>query len=392
MASFSGFDPSIKLPTIFEEPSASDEIVWPTVNRDIEEAQDFGIDNNTIDITTYTIDNTTAPTINVPAAPAEPFQRPASTIEPAAARIYRKRKAASSEDGQRKWRKGDPPLTEEQKRENHIKSEKARLRYIQIYVDELCEVVPTLDMAVHKSHTKVFQATLEYVEEIKGDRQRLTLALMAYGVNAVDVLRNGGGVEVPAPAPTMPALSANNNFAGPDPAALENRAFIADNAVNTNDMAATANNLMDVGHNFNAADYAIAGNYSEAGNDSSAGGYLNTGADDYSVTGNYSEAGNDPNAGGYLDAGADDYSNAGNFSEAGNNAYAGDCFIGGNFSEADDIFNAGNNPGADDYSIPGNTADSLALFMASYESPNLEQPFSVALPNQNLMDPRLWYM
>ncbi|KAL8802539.1 MAG: hypothetical protein Q9200_006546 [Gallowayella weberi] len=319
--------------TNFEQP-AFEATAWPAVNPFDGWAQFFGTGNNNIDTTTYpidntsvpAIDNTTAPAINQPAAP-QPSQKPASDIGVAAPPGPRKRKARDSADRPGKWRKGDPPLTEKQKAKNHNGSEKARLERIQVRVDELCDVVPELTMGVRKSLAKVYWGTVDCARQIKADRERLALALSAYGVTVEDVLRNGG--EAPAPAPAPPVLpAANNDVAGPGPATLEYRSRVANNAVNANnDVAAGGNNLMDAGIDFNAVDHFNGDN---------------------------------------------DFNNLNDF-------------------DASQFFDAANNMDAGNHFDDSDHFDPLfAAFGADFEGFYLDEPLPGAFPNQEAIDPRLY--
>ncbi|KAL8680901.1 MAG: hypothetical protein Q9224_006902, partial [Gallowayella concinna] len=168
----------------------------PAINTPNGMARRVRFADNVVDTTTAAIDTTTAPAINVTVAPQQLERTAATTTAPDAAEPPKRKRRRVHTDGvvHGKRHKGAPKLTEEQKRLNHLASEEARRENIQAPIDALCQIVPALSMDVSKSHAKVWVATRECAEWVKGERRRLTLALEARGINAREFLENREGV------------------------------------------------------------------------------------------------------------------------------------------------------------------------------------------------------
>ncbi|KAL8677421.1 MAG: hypothetical protein Q9186_006154 [Xanthomendoza sp. 1 TL-2023] len=167
----------------------------PAINTPNGMARRVRFADNVVDTTTAAIDTTTAPAINVPAAAAPQQLEMTATTAPNAARPRKRQRRRHTDEVDRGRRgKGAPKLTEEQKRLNHNASEIARRENIQAPIDALCQIVPALSMDASKSHAKVWVATRECAEWVKGERRRLTLALEARGINAREFLENREGV------------------------------------------------------------------------------------------------------------------------------------------------------------------------------------------------------
>ncbi|KAJ3045655.1 hypothetical protein HDV00_007780 [Rhizophlyctis rosea] len=84
-------------------------------------------------------------------------------------------------------------LTEEEKRANHIESEKKRRLNIRMGFDQLVEMVPTLSQC-HRSEALILQKSVEYIENLNKKRSELTTQITSLrarlGEQASDIPTN----------------------------------------------------------------------------------------------------------------------------------------------------------------------------------------------------------
>ncbi|KAI4236669.1 MAG: hypothetical protein L6R40_006111, partial [Gallowayella cf. fulva] len=97
----------------------------------------------------------------------------------------------------------------------HIESEKRRLDRIRRNLEDLCGIVPSLEIKDAKTRVKVFNESATYAQELMQRREKLNAALWAQGINPEDALRNMlvGPVDAPPAAPVMGNLPATFNDA-----------------------------------------------------------------------------------------------------------------------------------------------------------------------------------
>ncbi|TLD26794.1 hypothetical protein PspLS_04533 [Pyricularia sp. CBS 133598] len=81
---------------------------------------------------------------------------------------------------------GKRRLTEEEKRENHTRSEHKRRETIRGHFERICAIVPELDSSMSRSEAHVIVMSHTYIKELKARRRALVEFLRSKGVEIDD--------------------------------------------------------------------------------------------------------------------------------------------------------------------------------------------------------------